>query len=391
MKKFYIVIFAALVLAFAACDKGPGFTIKGVVTNAEGKSIYLSHLGVDKNVLVDSARIGKDGAFLFSQPRPDSYDFYRLQLDGKGRSVTIAIDSTECVSLTADGGDFAESCKIEGSEESGKIEELEQLRMALEKQVDHHLKESGSAVGDARVAVYKITKEFKENIFKQYILPAPDKASAYYALFMQVHGMFLFNPNNSRFDSKCFSAVATSLNNRYPGSARARNMYSIASKGMQMTRPVVPDTIEAKEANLSTIGLFDIKLPDIKGDSISLSSLKGKVVLLDFIAYGDTRTSEHTIALREVYNRNKEQGFEIYQVSLDGNEHFWKTSADNLPWLCVRDGAGVNSPNLMLYKVEKLPTFFLINKENEIVARDEQVADLQTEIEKLLKADAVKR
>ena len=334
---------------------------------------------------LDSAKIGKEGTFQFNQPRPDSYDFYRLQLDKKGRSITIAIDSTECVTVTADGKNFAESSKIEGSEESCKIEELEQLRMALEKQIEHHLKANGSAIGDARVAIYRITKEFKENIFKQYILPTPDKASAYYALFMQTRGMFLFNPNANRFDSKCFSAVATSLNNRYPESARAKNMYSIASKGMQMTRPAAPDTIDAKESNLATIGLFDIKLPNIKGDSISLSSLKGKVVLLDFIAYGDTRTSEHSIALRELYNSNKEKGFEIYQISLDGNEHFWKTSADNLPWLCVRDGAGVNSHNLMLYKVEKLPTFFLINKNSEIVMRDEQITDLQSEIDKLLK------
>lgn len=386
MKKLHIIILAAVAIIFTCCKNEPQFTIKGTVTNAEGKSIYLSHLGVNKNTLLDSAKIDKEGTFRFSQPSPDSYDFYRLQLDKKGRSVTIAIDSTECVTLTADGNNFAESSKIEGSEESRKIEELEQLRMALEKQIEYHLKESGAAIGDARIAIYRITKEFKENIFKQYILPTPDKASAYYALFMQARGMFLFNPNTNRFDSKCFSAVATSLNNRYPGSARAKNMYSIASKGMQMTRPAAaPDTIEAKESNLTTIGLFDIKLPNIKGDSISLSSLRGKVVLLDFIAYGDTRTSEHSIALREIYNSNKEKGFEIFQVSLDGNEHFWKTSADNLPWLCVRDGAGVNSHNLMLYKVEKLPTFFLINKNNEIVMRDEQITDLQTEIDKLLK------
>ena len=216
-------------------------------------------------------------------------------------------------------------------------------------------------------------------------MTAPDKASAYYALFMQTNGIYLFNPNANRFDSKCFAAVATALNNRYPESMRAKNMYSIAMKGMQSTRPVTPDTIDAKETELTTTGIFDIKLPNIYGDSISLSSLKGKVVLLDFITYSDIRTSEHSIALRELYGKYKEKGLEIYQVSMDANTHFWKTSADKLPWICVLDGSSLASSNALLYKVDKLPSYFLINKNNEIVMRDEQIKDLHAEIEKLLK------
>ena len=112
--------------------------------------------------------------------------------------------------------------------------------------------------------------------------------------------------------------------------------------------------IDAKEAELSTIGIFDIKLPNINGDSISLSSLKGKVVLLDFITYSNTRTSEHTIYLRELYTKYKEQGLEIYQVSFDADTHFWKTSADKLPWTCVLDGHSLLSSNALLQTHNRL-------------------------------------
>ena len=385
MKKLITTIFASAAILFAACDETPKFTIKGSVSEANGKSIYLSHVGVNKTSLVDSVKIKKDGAFEFKQPQPDSYDFYRLQLDKKGRAITIAVDSTESITLTIDGKKFADSYTVEGSEESNKIKEIATLRDALEKQINHFLRESGLTPEEIRTTIYNITKEFKENIFKQYIMSAPDKASAYYALFMQTNGMYLFNPNINRFDSKCFSAVATALNNRYPESVRAKNMYNIAMKGMQSTRPVVPDTIDAKETELTTTGIFDIKLPNIYGDSISLSSLKGKVVLLDFITYSDLRTSEHSIALRELYGKYKEKGLEIYQVSLDANTHFWKTSADKLPWICVLDGSSLASSNMLLYRVDKLPSYFLINKSNEIVMRDEQIKDLPAEIEKLLK------
>lgn len=385
MKKFITSIFAGVALLFAACDEAPKFTINGSVSEADGKSIYLSHVGIDKSTLIDSAKIKSDGKFEFRSTQPQSYDFYRLQLDKKGRAITVAVDSTECITLTINGKNFADSYVVEGSEESRKIQEIAALRNALEKQIELYVKESGATPDEIRTTIYNITKEFKENIFKQYIMSAPDKASAYYALFLQTNGIYLFNPNINRFDSKCFSAVATALNNRYPESVRAKNMYSIAMKGMQSTRPVTPDTIEAKESTLSTTGIFDIKLPGIDGDSISLSSLKGKVVLLDFITYSDVRTSEHTIALRELYGKYKEQGLEIYQVSMDADTHFWKTSADKLPWICVLDGSSIASTNMLLYRVDKLPSYFLINKDNEIVMRDEQINDIHAEIEKLLK------
>ena len=386
MKKLFIVVLSIISVLFVGCEKKAQFTLNGNVSNAEGKSLYLMHMGLAGNAIVDSVALKGDGAFEFKQPAPECYDFYRLLMDKNGRGVTVAVDSTEVITVVADGNNFSENYTVEGSDESRKIQEIEQLRRALEQQVTQYVKECGVAIGDARVMVYNITKEFKENIFKQYILPAPDKASAYYALFLKTNGMFLFNPNLHRFDSKCFSAVATSLNNRYPASLRAKNLCGIATMGMQATRPVAQqDTIEAKEASLSTIGLFDIKLPNVNGDSVALSSLKGKVVLLDFITYADVRTSEHTLALREVYDKYNKQGLEIYQVSFDGNVHFWSTSADNLPWVCVRDAAGAASSNILLYRVDRLPSYFLINKNNEIVVRDEQIQDLAAEIEKLLK------
>ena len=385
MKNIIFVIFTSIAILLAACTEAPQFTIKGHITDGGGTSIYLSHVGIDKSTIVDSAATNSDGKVELRQPQPQSYDFFRLQQDKKGRAITIAVDSTESIDIAIDGKKFADSYTIEGSEESRKIQEISTLRAALEKQMNHFIKDNNLSPDEKRATVYNITKEFKENIFKQYIMPAPDKASAYYALFLQVNGIYLFNPNANRFDSKCFAAVATALNNRYPESARAKNMYSIAMKGMQSTRPVTPDTIDAQETELSTTGIFDIKLPNIKGDSISLSSLKGKVVLLDFITYSDTRTSEHTIALRELYTKYKEQGLEIYQVSFDADTHFWKTSADKLPWTCVLDGHSLLSSNALLYRVDKLPSYFLINRANEIVMRDEQIKDLPAEIEKLLK------
>ena len=367
---------------FASCSQQETFTIKGNIANGEGHTLYLSHIGTQKSNYIDSAKLGKSGDFKFSYERPECYDFYRLQLDKKGRQITIAIDSTETVTINSDAKSFIDSCHIAGSPQSEKIAELTALEQALQTQVNTLIKNGGPMIGETRKTINTVIDEFKQNICKEFIAPAPHSASAYYALFLNINGRPLFDPLHIRFDSRCYSAVATSLNHHHPHATRAQHLGNLAIKSMRATQPAKRDTIYIDSSN--TTGLFDIKLPNIDGDSVSLSSLKGKVVMLDFTVYGNAEISARNLELRELYDKYKERGFEIYQISLDGKEHFWKTSASNLPWLCVRDAAGPESYNLTLYRVQRIPTYFLINRANEIVLRDEQVEDINKSIEKLL-------
>lgn len=367
---------------FASCSQQETFTIKGNIANGEGHTLYLSHIGTQKSNYIDSAKLGKSGDFKFSYERPECYDFYRLQLDKKGRQITIAIDSTETVTINSDAKSFIDSCHIAGSPQSEKIAELTALEQALQTQVNTLIKNGGPMIGETRKTINTVIDEFKQNICKEFIAPAPYSASAYYALFLNINGTPLFDPLHIRFDSRCYSAVATSLNHHHPHATRAQHLSNLAIKSMRATQPAKRDTIYIDSSNAT--GLFDIKLPNIDGDSVSLSSLKGKVVMLDFTVYGNAEISARNLELRELYDKYKKRGFEIYQISLDGKEHFWKTSASNLPWLCVRDAAGPESYNLTLYRVQRIPTYFLINRANEIVLRDEQVEDINKSIEKLL-------
>lgn len=367
---------------FASCSQQETFTIKGNIANGEGHTLYLSHIGTQKSNYIDSAKLGKSGDFKFSYKRPECYDFYRLQLDKRGRQITIAIDSTETVTINSDAKSFIDSCHITGSPQSEKIAELTALEQALQTQVNTLIKNGGPMIGETRKTINTVIDEFKQNICKEFIVPAPHSASAYYALFLNINGTPLFDPLHIRFDSRCYSAVATSLNHHHPHATRAQHLSNLAIKSMRATQPAKRDTIYIDSSN--TTGLFDIKLPNIDGDSVSLSSLKGKVVMLDFTVYGNAEISARNLELRELYDKYKKRGFEIYQISLDGKEHFWKTSASNLPWLCVRDAAGPESYNLTLYRVQRIPTYFLINRANEIVLRDEQVEDINKSIEKLL-------
>lgn len=382
----FCIIASILSLFYACNDKQacPTFTVKGKIGNAAGKTLYLSNIGINGNIVLDSVKIDKNGLYTFEQPQPASYDFFFIAING-AKPIPFAIDSTETITINSDANNFYDSYTIEGNIESQQIKEMNELQAALEKQVNEMLKSTSPAIIKTRNEIYTLIGEFKQNISRQYIIPTPDKASAYYALSLSLNGEPLFQPKNNRNDSKCFAAVATSMKIRFPKAKRTQHLYKIAEESMAATRPQKTKTVEIEEGNTTTTGLFNIELPGIAGDSISLSSFAGKVVLLDFTMYEDAKISSRNINLRELYSKYHDKGFEIYQVSYDTREHFWQQSASNLPWTCVRDGAGTNSQYIRLYNIQTLPTFYLINRDNEIVLRDNQIENLEKEIEKLLK------
>ncbi|HRF93267.1 MAG TPA: thioredoxin-like domain-containing protein, partial [Bacteroides graminisolvens] len=95
-------------------------------------------------------------------------------------------------------------------------------------------------------------------------------------------------------------------------------------------------------------------------------------------------SAPHNFTLRDLYNKYAAQGLEIYQVSLDADEHFWKTAVDNLPWVCVRDANGIYSQIAAIYNVKQVPAYFLVNKNNELSKRGEDIKDLDAAIKALL-------
>ena len=225
---------------------------------------------------------------------------------------------------------------------------------------------------------------YKDEVKRNYIFVAPNKPYAYFALFQDLNGYMIFDPLNNKEDVKCFAAVATSMNNLYPHADRSRNLYNMVIKGMKNTRAPQVKPLDIPADKIQEASIIDIPLMDIKGTVRHLTDLKGKVVLIDFTAYGSAESGARNLLLREIYDKYASQGLEIYQVSLDTDEHFWKTAADNLPWICVRDPQGPYSTYVRLYGVTQLPTAFLVGRNNELNMRIGPKTDLEEAIKKLL-------
>ena len=381
MKKVVYFLLALVVVGLGACDNGPKFKVQGEVTGAEDKTLYLEASGLEGIVLLDSVKLGSNGSFSFAEACPESPEFYRLRMGGQ--VINFAVDSIETVTVKTDAAKFDTDYVIEGSENNQKIKELVMLQAELQQKVDK-LSKSGIPAGLAQNQLMNYINDYKEKVKRNYIYAAPNQSYAYFALFQTLNGYMIFDPMANKEAVKCFAAVATSLNNAYPHADRSRNLYNMVIKGMKNTREPQQEVVEIDPNIIQEADIIDIKLKDLKGNVRTLTELKGKVVLIDFTVYNNAMSAAHNLALRELYSKYQAKGLEIYQISLDADEHFWKTSADNLPWVCVRDAAGPYSQYVSIYGVAGLPSVFLVGRDNVLKLRGENIQDLDAEIRKLL-------
>lgn len=130
----------------------------------------------------------------------------------------------------------------------------------------------------------------------------------------------------------------------------------------------------------------EIALPTPQGDTLRLSDLKGKVVLLDFWASwcGPCRIANKGMA--KIYSKFKEKGFEIFSVSIDDDKKDWikAIKKDNITWKQVNIAGGWNSPIAVKWRIEAIPTSYLIDKEGKLVAMDLEGKELEETLKYML-------
>ena len=369
-----------LLLMSLSCSEKASFTVNGVIEGASGSTLYLYRQALSGPELLDSATLDASGRFSFKGESPEAPEFYALRLHSQ--IVNLSIDSTETVTVSARYPGMGSNYAVEGSDNSEKIRQLALLQQDLQRRA-LVLERDGTLDSRTRAdSMTSMVAEYKEHVTTQYIFAEPQKAYAYFALFQTLGQWSIFERDNPA-DMRAFGAVATCWETFHPGALRTEHLHNTALKGMSERRAVQARQQAADmEGKVIEAGYIELQLPDAKGHTRTLDELAGHVVLLDFHSFGLKDSAARILELRRLYNKYHSRGMEIYQVSVDRDEHFWKQQTEHLPWVCVFDPDATSLPK---YNVLEVPEFFTIDRRGQLQKRSSQMeGGVEEEIERLL-------
>lgn len=383
--KLFVVLAIILALTTACSDKkekvrgADDYAIEGTIKNASDKLMLLQTVSPDEVTTVDSVRLDAEGRFAFYGPRPQSPVVCRLCIDD--RYVYLCIDSTETVTVEASYTKL-EDYKVKGSDNCVKLKELNKKQADLQKRAREIELSDKLFPGQMRDSLLRVIQVYKDDIAQNYLLTAPHTAYAYYALFQTLQHvtgekMLIYSPYDPA-DLWAFGSVATSWSVYYPEAPLTKQLetLTITARNELRKRQQPID-----ESLIVETGLFDIALPDVLGNIRRLTDLKGQVVVLNFNDFHAAESGAIVLALRELYTKYHAQGLEIYQVGVVQDAHWWRQSADKLPWVSVIDETGESA---RLYNVGTIGEFFVIDRDNVVQQRVNNIADLDKAVAALI-------
>ena len=380
-----VLLVAYLFLTMVSCTSAPrGVPVSGTVTDAEDSVLVLEAMTLNGVQPLDSVRLKADGEFAFTVPDDSTAipEFYRLRI--ASQVINFVVDTLAPVYVEAPFARMSTDYDIQGNDASRTIKTISLLNIQLQQQLQALGNDATLSALEKVERAQQLVDSYKLTLKSDYILKDPSSAAAYFALFQTIGSRMLFNPEDDRSDIQFFAAVATQWDLLYPTHLRTENLRNIALRGLRNTRQVRPWELDIDGDRVKEVGIIDFGFPDIKGQERRLSDYHDKVVLLDFTAYSLPQSQQRNIELRELYADYHARGLEIYQVSVDADEHYWKTMCEQLPWVCVYCAEGVQNDMLTLYNVQSLPTYFLIGRGSELLARSEQIENLRKAIEEAL-------
>lgn len=380
-----VLLVCYLFLTMVSCtSSGPTFRVEGTINNAADSTLVLEAMTLSGIEPLDSVRLKADGHFAFTVPTAAqdstaSPEFYRLRM--AGQVINFVVDSIEDICVTASFPRMAIDYDIQGNDASRTIKTISLLNIQLQQQLAALDTINTLSALEKLDRARLLISQYKQTLKSNYILHDPASSAAYFALFQTIGSQMLFNPEDDRSDIQFFAAVATQWDELYPKAARTENLRNIALRGLRNTRPQRPVDIQIPSDKVHETGIIDFGFPDIQGREHRLSELKENVVLLDFTAYALPQSQQRNILLRELYAKYHSRGLEILQVSLDADEHYWKTMCEQLPWICVHCSEGITNDIVQLYGVNAIPTYFIVARGSELLARDTQIDNLEHTIE----------
>lgn len=381
MKKVYISLLILSGALFSACNPA-GVRIKGRFVGNDNKAVYLEMISPGRQSVVDSVSTDGNGFFEMKVKLPDGQPtIYNIICDGE--KIPLLLSPREKVKLHS-VGNVSRNYNVKGSEGSELMYELKNIISNGANRLDSILKEYSFADEELK---RKLATEYNAEYYKTkrehiaFIVSNPGTLAALYALYQRLpNDPDLFNGST---DIIYYKLVADSVSKYYPGSPYVKALQkemAAAESGMKIA-DLISEKIAEEPANFP-----DLNMSDMYGKPHRLSSLEGKVILLDFWSAASDASSLLNAELKEIYEELSGRGFEIYQVSVDESKSLWVNAVleQKLPWISVSDQKGGASIAVRAYNVRNVPSNFLIDRNGDIADKNIYGDKLLKKVKELL-------
>ncbi len=381
MRKIILVV---LVLLIVSCSRNRQFRITGNLNTGERPVLYLEEQEVTKISLYDSVRVSRNGNFAF-RGKLDHPRFFQLRL-GENNLIPLLIAPGEEITMDCDTLHFSTAYELNGSEGSRYIKELNAKLADTQSRIDSLVRQFDNTGDTTLTAKLELIDKYNALIQEQrnysitFIIDHRQSMAALYALYQRIdQEKYILNENK---DVQLLKITAHTLDTLYPESQHVRALSADARKlEDRLTNAEYSRLIDQMEPSLP-----EISLPDPSGDTISLSSLDNKAILLSFWASWNAGSIAHNIELKKIYQQYHSKGFEIYQVSMDNDKELWMRAIeyDELPWINVSELSYPESYAAAVYNVSSLPTTFLVTPNGKILGRNLTKGELERSLAVML-------
>lgn len=363
-----IFFFLAVTVIAGGCKKENKFTIKGKITHAGGDTIYLEELLVSTVKPVAKVKVSENGEFKL-EGKTNIPTFYLLKLSNHN-FITLLVDSVDQVFVEADAANFSKEYLVEGSIGSVQVKELTEMLNRTQYKLDSLQSINTLSKGNPDFEIlnarwnneYNRILEDQNKYSVDFVLKNPFSMASVYALYQKYKdGSYVIK------DLQTMRTAASALNAIYPNSMMVKQLYENTLQYLREQKALELQQLIAENG----INSPDIELPDVNNRKITLSSLRGKVVLLHFWAAEDGGSRLLNPLLVEAYEKYHSKGFEIYQVNVGTSRSEWLDAidADGLKWINVGDLEGSNAA-AMSYNIQSVPNNYLLDRNGEIVAKN---------------------
>ncbi len=378
MKKFMIPLLILGVALVSSCknDKKTDnndkiITISGSVSNADGKDLILQRLTPKTVTAIDTVSLKDDGTFNLTDTSSKS-EFYRLVIDNE--AIFIIANAKDDIKITAKAPLISKNYTVEGSKESQLVKDMNEHLMEtadslqkLNMQYQEAMKKGDEKSKDLLNRFNGIAAELleREQVYLTDLINNNEESLIVYLALYQSFGratVFTYPA-----DKAIFNSVLSKLETHH-----ADNPFTAALKSDIQKMEMAQQQQQANQQGGFLIGDIapDITLNSPEGKSISLHSLRGQYVLLDFWASWCRPCRMENPNLVATYNKYKNNGFTIFQVSLDKTKEDWINGIanDNLNgWYHVSDLKFWNSAAARQYGIQSIPSNFLLDPEGKII------------------------